>query len=100
MSTIEEDVERVRAVTDKLGLPDRVWIVSYSNRHGEGVLGAYSTSKKAEQWLRAEIDNLLDLHHIDEIEHHAMVVLLCAGEAPYCEAREIFYCTIDLEVDK
>lgn len=91
MSTIEEDVERVRAVTAVLGEPLQVWIIGHSDRHGEATLGVYSTVEKCKAKLREHIDNDLLMKAINGAEHEHMVEQLKGDDNPCAEEREIFY---------
>ena len=59
MSTVEEDVAHVRAVTAALSGPQTVWVMKWQNKHGDGI-DLFATERGARDHLLGILDDEWD----------------------------------------
>lgn len=97
MSTIEEDVERVRAITAVLSGPQTVWVAKWQDRLDEG-FELFVSEAGARKRLLDYLNNERESLDWDEEEFHAVGDAIEAGRCDKFNNGDDIWCSIDTEI--
>ncbi len=97
MTSIEQDVERVRAVHEALTGPQVVWVAKWSGKHDSGFV-LFATEASARAQLLAWFDDEDDFLGMGEEEYKAARQEIVDGTKNDYDDEDTIWCSIESEV--